>query len=252
MRLCIFIGEERTPPGVRAPARRTQRAIDRSHAVEDALLAFGRESGAAGAPGWEVVAITLGGRELRGAARHALTAGAREVVQVEVDDLHRLSDAEASRLAAGALRSVGCDVAVAGVEGAGGWSRLAGQIAERLGVTLCTSMRRIVHHAGGETLAEHDLEDEHVVLAHHCPIVTTAASRALWSPPTFSFQDVIDSRDGAVRNLKACELDLDPPVIGAQLRPRPARPLALRREVVCGEDAAAAAAQFLRVIGAIR
>jgi hypothetical protein len=225
--LCVVIAEARPPAGGAARGRPSQRALNRQMTIEDALLGL-----AAGA-----TAIVIGGRAVRGAPRHALTAGASEVVHIPVDDLAAWPDSDAARLVAAAV--AGFEIAVVGVEGEGGWDRLAGQIAEHAGVGLCTGL---VAAPG-----EHELEGERIVLDHAGPFVTTAASSLLWSAPTFGYEAVAASagRSIIVREPEVQRTGTHPRFTRLPDTPR-------RREVHTGGDAAAGAAHFLRVIGAVR
>jgi electron transfer flavoprotein alpha/beta subunit len=231
---CVVIADPRPPAGGEARGRPSQRALNRQLTLEDALLGL-----AVSVPG--ATAIVIGGRAVRGAPRHALTAGVADVVHIPVDGLERWTDADAARLVADAVG--GYEIAVVGVEGAGGWDGLAGQIAEHAGVGCCSALVEV----RGYGLTEHDLDHERVVLEHTDPFVTTAARLLLASAPTFGYEAVAASagREVVVRQ---------PAVARAGTAPRFARcaDAPRRREVVSGEGAAAAAAHFLRVIGAVR
>lgn len=250
MKICIVIGEPRRALGARATDRPPRRAVDEQLLIEDALLAFGRA--AASDHGAVVVAAVVGGRPVRGAARHALTAGAAEVLRVPVADLGGWPDADAARLVAAVVGHVGADLTIVGAEEAGGWDRLAGQVAELAGVGLCTAMTRVAGAAGPGILAEHDFCDERLVLRHDGALVSTAARSLLWSAPTFAYDDVVASRDRVVTELALDELSVTAPSAPPRLRTQPRDPGDGRRAVVAGGDVIAAATHFLHVIGAVR
>jgi electron transfer flavoprotein alpha/beta subunit len=248
MRVCIVLAEPRLGLAER-PGRPSQLALNERMRVEDALLGLGRD--AARDANATVVAIVVGGRMMRGVARHALTAGVAESIWVPVADLGAWPDADAARLLGAAVRHVGADVAVVGAEGADGLERLAGQIAVHAQMALCTSMLAL--HGGEALVAEHELEHERVRLQHATPLVSTAARSLLATAPCFGYNDVAASAGREVTTL-------DPEALGILAPDSRSGRIAFtrlegaqrRREVVAGAEGVDAALHFLELIGAVQ
>ncbi|HEX3801988.1 MAG TPA: hypothetical protein VHV75_04030 [Solirubrobacteraceae bacterium] len=248
MRLCIVLADPRLALNER-PRRPSQLDINEQMRVEDALLGLGRD--AARALGATVVALAVGGRRARSVARHALTAGVTEVIRVPVDDLGAWPDADAAALIASLIRHVGCDLALIGAEGVGGWDRLAGLVAGQAEMAVCTSMLTLVN--GEELIAEHELEHERVRLAHSRPLVSTVARTLLASAPCFGYGDVVRSAGRPVATLDPSDVGIAPPgnraqrLVFSRLEDAPRR-----REITEDADGVDAAVHFLQVIGALR
>lgn len=247
MRVCIVVAEPR-PPIADRPRRPSQLELNEQMRVEDALLGLGRD--AEQQAGATVVALIVGGRSMRGGARHALTAGVSEAIRLPVDDLAAWSDADAARLVAAAIRHVGCDVAVVGAEGLGGWDRLAGQIAVYAGMALCTSV--VAFNAGEPLITDHELEHERVQLQHTAAVVTTMARPLLATAPCFAYPAVVASVGRSVTTLDPAALGVARPDQGGRIAYARLDDAPRRREVVSGADGVDPAVHFLEVIGALR
>lgn len=246
MRLCVVLAEPR-PALAERPRRPSQLALNEQMRAEDALLALaskaGREISAT------VVAIVVGGRTLRAVARHALTAGVADSIRVPVEEFGSWPDTDAARLVAAAIGHVGCELAIVGAEGSGGWDRLAGEIAEHAGMGLCTSVLAV--RGADPLVTEHELDHEHLRLQHAAPLVTTAARSLLVTAPTFGYEAVAASAERAVSTLEPSELGIAPPDVRAsRLAFQRLAEAPRRREVV--HDGVAPALHFLELIGAVR
>ena len=155
--------------------------------------------------GGSVTAVSMGPAQAARACRRALALGADEAVVVEDDSLRGADALVTARVLAHAIRTLRCDLVLAGVESAdGATGAVPGALAELLDLPAVTFARR-VEITGDRLVAERQTSAGYDVVACTLPALVTltaAAAKARHS----SVRDTMAARKKPLRTLSLEEL----------------------------------------------
>lgn len=155
--------------------------------------------------GGSVTAVSMGPAQAARACRRALALGADEAVLVEDDALRGADALVTARVLAHAIRTLRCDLVLAGVESAdGATGAVPGALAELLDLPAVTFARR-VEITGDRLVAERQTSAGYDVVACALPaLVTLTAAAAEARHP--SVRDTMAARKKPLRTLSLEEL----------------------------------------------
>jgi electron transfer flavoprotein beta subunit len=155
--------------------------------------------------GGSVTAVSMGPAQAARACRRALALGADEAVLVEDDSLRGADALVTARVLAHAIRTLRCDLVLAGVESAdGATGAVPGALAELLDLPAVTFARR-VEITGDRLVAERQTPAGYDVVACALPaLVTLTAAAAEARHP--SVRDTMAARKKPLRTFSLEEL----------------------------------------------
>ena len=161
-----------------------------------------------GQEGGSVTAVSMGPEQAARACRRALALGADRAVLVEDDSLRGADALVTARALAHAIRTLPCDLVLAGVESAdGATGAVPGALAELLGLPAVTFARR-VEITSDRLVAERQTPGGYDVVTCELPLLVTLTAAAAEARHP-SVRDTMAARKKPLQALSLGELGVD-------------------------------------------